>query len=91
MGKNSIFDDIGLGASDLGLAEDPDKVAARQRREQEAAQAKIDKEKADAEAEATAKEEKERMSQTRSRTLLTGSEGVDDENLKISRRTLLGS
>lgn len=102
MGKNSVFDDIGLGASDLGLAPDPDEVKrnqdralaeqeARLRQEQEtAANEAKQKEEADRQLADSSKEAK-RKERGRSRTLLTGGQGLEDSTLQTSRRTLLGS
>lgn len=102
MGENSVFDDIGLGASDLGLAPDPDKVRREQQNAINAERDRVNKERDQAEAEAKQKEESERQlgettaeakrkERGRSRTLLTGGQGLDDSNLQTSRRTLLGS
>jgi len=93
MGKNSVFDDIGLGAADLGLAPDEDKIRREQQQKMNQEKARLASEKAAAEAEANRRSEEERMSRGRSRTILTSSRGIEDEeNMKnVSRRTLLGS
>lgn len=112
MGNNSIFDDIGLGASDLGLAPDPDDIKrdqeaeiARMKSEREAERQRLENEKKAEEErvrqeEASAAEQSRleaeaaaegKRTRTRSSTVLTSGQGADEEELNISRRTLLGS
>ena len=93
MGNNSVFDEIGIGASDIGLADDPDEVRADNNRDAAAASAARDAEKKGAEDAAFEEKEGERTSRagSRSSTTLTGASGLDDEDLNVSRRTLLGS
>jgi len=96
MGNNSIFDDIGIGASDLGLSPDPDKIAQEQREAAQAAEAARQTEKKAAEDQAVAEQgaqikELAQDRRSRTQTVLTGSAGLDDEELTTSRKTLLGS
>jgi len=94
MGKNSVFDQIGIGASDLGLAKDPKKVANDNYKKLKAQEAEAAATKKQADDAAAAEENKQRMAATTSRasTLLTGSQGLqDDENQSIARRTLMGT
>jgi hypothetical protein len=94
MGRNSIFDDIGLGAVDLGLAPDEEKIKKEQQAKINQEEARIAKEKETAEAEAGQRAEEARMSRSRSRTILTSARGLedeDDQDVNVSRRTLLGS
>ena len=92
MGNNSVFDDIGIGASDLGFAKDPDKVRAQNEAAAAAEEKKRAAEKKQAETDAQNQRDEERRAAPRSRavTNLTGGQGVSDEELNISRRTLLG-
>lgn len=93
MGNNSVFDDLGIGASDLGLSPDPDDVKAENERTLAALEQNRETEKEELQAEEEVKQEEVRTSRPRgrSRTLLTGGQGLTDENLNVSRRTLLGS
>lgn len=112
MGNNSVFDDLGFGASDLGLAPDPDVIKReqanaleQQRRDREAEKTRLENEKKaeeervrQEEANAAEQSRKEaeaaaegKRTRARSSTVLTSGQGADEENLNISRRTLLGS
>lgn len=91
MGNNSVFDQAGVGASDLGLAKDPDKIAAENQKQLEAQTQETERVEKEAEDTAAEQADIERMKGTRSRTLLTGGQGVKDEDLNVARRTLLGS
>lgn len=94
MGKNSVFDQIGIGASDLGLAKDPEKVKKDNEKKLAAQTAAAAAEKQSAADAAAAEENKQRMATSTSRasTLLTGAQGLeDDENQSIARRTLMGT
>lgn len=99
MGNNSVFDDLGIGASDLGLSEDPDDVARANQAELDRQQSEIDSEKFKTEEERKVNVEKERKGiekdrkegASRSRTILTSASGLSDSDENITRKTLLGS
>lgn len=91
MGNNSVFDDLGLGSSDLGLSQDPDKIAAENAANLASQQAEIDATKAAEETSQAEAADKRRVSSGRStKTLLTGAAGVDEDTDGASRRKLLG-
>ena len=91
MGNNSVFDDIGIGSSDLGLSKDPDDIAeenANKLKAAETATAETKKEAADT---AFEKEDEDRKKAgSKSNNILTGGKGLSTEE-NITRRTLLGS
>ena len=92
MGNNSVFDRAGLGASDLGLSVDPNKIARDNQRALDAQKAAIEKEKAAGVKRAAVAADKTRVAGgSRSNTLLTGPAGLLDEDKNVSRKTLLGS
>lgn len=90
MGNNSIFDEMGIGASDLGLAVDPDKVEKDAKKAVAKEKRRMDEEKRIAEEEAFKREDAARTA-SRSRTVLTGGRGLSDDSLNVARRTLIGS
>lgn len=95
MSSNSVFDDLGIGASDLGLSKDPKKIAKDNEKKLNQQKAEAADAKTKSEAEAFDKENKQRMAggMSRSSTLLTGAQGIseDEDGASITRRTLLGS
>jgi len=93
MGNNSVFDDLGFGASDLGLAPDPDDLARENQVKLNAQQAEIDAEESKSETEAEARATKERLAGpgSRSRRALTGQGGLTATDSGSARKTLLGS
>ena len=90
MGSGSIFDDIGLGASDLGFSADPKKVEEANRKKIDEERTRLANEEEVARTQAFEKENVARQ-RTRSSTVLTGAQGVEDEEGNIARRTLLGA
>jgi len=95
VGKNSIFDDLGFGATDLGLAPDSDKIAADNAKRLADDKAKLESEEATAKQEDADKQEAARLEGgSRSNTILSGQSSLladDEDESTITRRTLLGS
>lgn len=105
MGSNSVFDDIGLGGRDivefgqglstqLGLSQDPKKVARDNERKLEAQRQEMLAQEQQAERKKYAEQDADRRRfGSRSNTVLTGGQGIEDEEegFGVSRRTLLGS
>lgn len=93
MGNNSVFDDLGFGASDLGLAPDPDDLARENQIKLDAQQSEIDAEETKSKTEAESRANKERLAGpgSRSRRTLTGGSGLTSTDSGSARKTLLGS
>lgn len=92
MGNNSVFDDLGIGASDLGLAPDIDDLNAEINAQPGPADIPTEGIDPNDPASESAAERARRQARGRSATILTGGQGVQDEDqTTISRRTLLGS
>lgn len=87
MGSGSVFDDVlnsGKQRRDRNAEEQRARdVEAKLATEEASFQAAEDKKDFD-------KNEAERMGARRTKTLLTGGKGLDDEDLSISRKKLMG-